>query len=184
MFHKKRLLVVHLNEINLNFLRSGAKKYKCEYINKFLKYQNAKTYSLDKEQDKNLDPWVQSVSINTGKKSTNHRIFKTGQKVPNRLIQIWDFLSKKNFECAIWGTMNSKYKENKNIKIFFPDPWNDQTIVKPNKLKNLYDLPRSYAQNYTNFNLFKNFNKIIKFLFACLKFNILFYFLKNFFFIF
>ena len=181
MLHKKKLLVVHLNEFNLNFLRFGAKKYKCDYINKFLKYNKAKTYSVDKEQDKNLDPWVQSVSINTGKKSKNHKIFKTGQSVPNKLIQIWDYLAKKNFKCAIWGTMNSKYKKNKNIEIFFPDPWNNQTIVKPKKLKNLYDLPRSYAQNYTDFNLFNNFKKILKFLFFCLNLNIFFYFIKNFF---
>ena len=95
MFQKKKLLVVHLNEFNLNFLKFGEKKYKCYYINKFLKYNKVKTYSVDKEQDKNLDPWVQSVSINSGKKSKNHKILKTGQSVPKKLVQIWDYLAKK-----------------------------------------------------------------------------------------
>ena len=176
MSHKKKL-----NEFNYKFLKYGAKKYNCHFINEVLKFNRIKTYSIDKEQDKNLDPWVQSVSINTGKKSKNHKIFKTGQKVPNKLIQIWDYLAKENFRCAVWSTMNSKYKENKNIEIFFPDPWNNQTIVKPKKLKNLYELPRSYAQNYTDFSFFNNFAKILKFLISCINRGAFTYFIKNFF---
>ena len=181
MPHKKKILAVHLNEFNYKFLKYGAKKYNCHYINEILKFNKIKTYSLDKEQDKNLDPWVQSVSINTGKKSENHKIFNTGQKVPNKLIQIWDYLAKKNLKCAVWSTMNAKYKKNKNIEIFFPDPWNNQTVVKPKELKNLYELPRNYAQNYTDFSFFKYFTCILKFFISCVNFGVITYFIRKFF---
>ena len=69
MPQKKKLLTIHLNEFNYEFLKYGAKKYNCSFINKILKFNKIKTFSIDKEQDKNLDPWVQSVSINTGIKS-------------------------------------------------------------------------------------------------------------------
>ena len=49
----------------------------------------------DTKQDYNLDPWVQSVSINTGKSSTKHKVYKLGQQVKKNLVQIWDVLSKK-----------------------------------------------------------------------------------------
>ena len=77
--------------------------------------------------------------------------------------------------------MNTNFLDNKFIKIFLPDPWNKQNIVKPKELNNFYKLARSYAQNYTQksnkinliylsnaffylfkngiiFKLFKNFN--------------------------
>ena len=93
--NKKNLLAIYLNEFDIKFLKNGAKKFKCTNIQKFLRLQKCKTYSPDKVQDKNLDPWVQSVSINTGKRFSEHKIFKIGQKINASNIQIWDRLSKK-----------------------------------------------------------------------------------------
>ena len=99
--NKKNLLAIYLNEFDIKFLKNGAKKFKCTNIQKFLRLQKCKTYSPDKVQDKNLDPWVQSVSINTGKRSSQHKIFKIGQKINASNIQIWDKLSKKNIKVII-----------------------------------------------------------------------------------
>ena len=33
---KKKILAIHLNEFNLEFLRKGANKYKCQNIKKIL----------------------------------------------------------------------------------------------------------------------------------------------------
>ena len=156
---KKKLLAINLNEFNLNFLKYGANKYHCPNIKKLLTLKKISTYSVDKVQDKNLDPWVQSISINSGKRSKNHRIFNLGEKMPNNLIQIWDLLSKNKKYTAIWGPMNTKFIDNKYIKIFVPDPWNNQTTVKPNELKNVYNVARLYAQNYSDFSLIKNISK-------------------------
>ena len=83
----KSLISIHLNEFNLNFLKYGAKKYKCENIKKYLKLNKVKTYSIDKIQDKDLDPWVQSVSINLGKNSKKHKTFKIGQNVKIKFVK-------------------------------------------------------------------------------------------------
>ena len=53
------------------------------------------TLGAPKTQNKNLDPWVQSVSINTGMISKKHKIFKLGQKLDNDIYFIWDILIKK-----------------------------------------------------------------------------------------
>lgn len=164
--HKKKLLAIHLNEFNLNFLKYGAKKFNCQNIKKILKFNKVKTISVDKIQDKNLDPWVQTVSINSGRTSSNHKIFKTGQIIPKNLIQIWDILAKKNISCGVWGTMNTRYNKNKNLKIFFPDPWNEQVQTKPSELKYLYKLPRSYAKTYTDFKIKNNFSFIFQFIYS------------------
>ena len=146
---KKKLLAINLNEFNLNFLKYGAKKYNCKNINKFLNLKSVKTFSSDRIQDQNLDPWVQSISINTGKKSKDHKIFNLGEILPKNLFQIWDYLAKNKIYSAIWGPMNTNIKKNKFIKIFMPDPWNNQDVVKPDELDNFNKLARYYAKNYT-----------------------------------
>ncbi len=154
--NKKSLLAINLNEYNLNFLNYGAKKYDCYNIKKFLKLKNIKTFSVDKIQDKNLDPWVQNISINSGQRSSKHKIFNLGEKVSNNIDQIWDDLSKKNFKCGIWGPMNTNFKDHKNIKIFLPDPWNYKSNLKPLELNKIYKLCRVYARDYTDFKVLKN----------------------------
>lgn len=158
--NKKKLIAINLNEFNLNFLKYGAKKYKCKNIEKFLKLKKIDTFSNDLKQDKNLDPWVQSISMNTGKRSSSHKIYNLGEKIPKKINQIWDFLSQKKKLCAVWGTMNTSFRNNKYLKIFLPDPWNHQNKVKPEELKNFYALPREYAQNYSNFQLLSNLSNI------------------------
>ena len=167
--NNKKLFAVNLNEFNLEFLKQGAKKYNCKYIQKFLKLKKVETYSKDTKQDKDLDPWVQSISMNTGKRSDNHQIYNLGEKIPKKTIQIWDKLSKQKKSCAIWGTMNTTFKDNKYLKIFLPDPWNNQSKVKPKELENFYLLPREYAQNYTSFNLSSNISKVLLLIFYLIR---------------
>lgn len=166
---KKKLLAINLNEFNLTFLKYGSKKYDCKNIINFLNLKKIKTFSTDERQDKNLDPWVQSISINSGKSSKNHKIFNLGEKIPKNINQIWDILSKKKRSSAIWGTMNTNFKNNQYIKIFFPDPWNRQSYVKPNDLNNIYKLARFYAHNYTNKSKKINLSYFLKSFFYIIK---------------
>ena len=163
---KINLLAIYLNEFNLEYLLKGAKKYKCKSILKILNFKKVKTYTQDKEQNYNLDPWVQSVSINTGKSSKTHRILKLGQPISINLVQIWDKLSKNKISCSVWGAMNSKLKKNKFIDYYFPDPWNFSDSTWPKNLMGLYYLPNYYAKNYLKFNFFKFFYYTIFFAFT------------------
>ena len=177
---KKKLLAINLNEFNLNYIKYGAKKYNCKNIKKFLKLKSIKTFSTDKIQDKNLDPWVQNISINSGKKSKEHKIFNLGEQIPKNLIQIWDHLSMKKLTSAIWGPMNTNFKNNKFIEIFLPDPWNKQNIVKPKELYNFYSLARTYAQNYTQKKDKINFLFLLKSTFYLFRNGVIFKLLRNF----
>ena len=80
MREKKKLLAIHLNEFNYEFLKYGAKKYNLKFLKKFISLKKIKTFTKDKIQNKDLDPWVQSVSISSGQSSRKHKIFKLGQK--------------------------------------------------------------------------------------------------------
>ena len=69
-------------------------------------------------------------------------------------------MSEKKITSAIWGTMNTNFKNSSYLKIFFPDPWNNETNLKPKFLRNIFNLPRKYAKNYTNFQLIKVLNSL------------------------
>ena len=182
MNYKKQTLVLNLNEINLTFVLNTAKKNKNKNILKFFRNKNLiKTNTKDKTQHKNLDPWVQEVSINTGKPSSKHKVFNLGQVLDKKIDHIWDKISKK-YKVLVWGSMNSQLRDKKNIKLFFPDPWNFTSKIKPKSLKSIFLLPNYYAKNYTNVNIFRFIYYFFKFL-KVLCLNKFFYlnFLKNFF---
>ena len=183
MKYKSDLFAVHLNEFNLNYLAIGAKKYRCKSILELFKLKKIETYTQDIKQNFNLDPWVQSVSINTGKKSKKHKILNLGQKIPRNTNQIWDVLSTKKINCSVWGTMNSTLKKNKFIDLYFPDPWNFNDKPHPTNLKKLFYLPNYYAKNYLDFSFFKTFYLGVTFFFECLFNKCFYFFLCNFSFI-
>ena len=177
----RKILIINLNEIDLDFIKKNSKKYNCIETIKFLSKKNkVNTFSKDKVQHKDLDPWVQEVSINTGLSSNKHKIFNLGEKLDKNIPQIWDLISKK-YKVSIWGSMNSQLRNNKNINYFFPDPWNFTSQIKPKNLKNFFLLPNYYAKNYTKINILK-FTALSLRLIFFLSFNKLFYFniIKNF----
>tara|TARA_Y100000591_G_C21808559_1_gene686453 strand:- start:400 stop:1734 length:1335 start_codon:yes stop_codon:yes gene_type:complete len=178
---KKNLLAVHLNEFNYKYLKEGAKKYKKNNILNFLTLSKLDTFTRDKKQNKDLDPWVQSVSINVGKSSKSHKILNLGESLKKKTNQIWDVLSKKKISCSIWGTMNSKLNKNDYIQLYFPDPWNFSDQIIPKKLNNLFYLPRYFSKNYTNVSIFRIIYYSIYFLFSSLQNGCLNFYLKYFF---
>jgi hypothetical protein len=180
MKKNKKLLSVHLNEFDYNYLKYGARKYNLIGLKSLFKLHQIKTYTKDKVQNKNLDPWVQCVSINTGLSSTTHGILDINNKLPNKFSQIWDILSKKKIKCGVWGPMNGYYRQNKYLKFFFPDPWNFKSRIFPNQLIKFFSLPSYYAQNYTNIDKITLFRLTFKFLLSIFFTNNFFYFLRNF----
>ena len=176
---EKKLLAIHLNEFNYDFLKYGSKRYKLKFLKKLISLKKINTFTKDKTQNKDLDPWVQGVSISSGKSSKKHKVLKLGQRLPKNLINIWDVLTNRKIDCSVWGPMNSNYKKNKYIKLFFPDPWNHVSKPFPKDLKNLHKLPRYYAKNYLDVSIFKIIKYSFLFILGLLKKNIIFFTFKN-----
>ena len=161
----KNLLLIELNECDFDFFFYGSKKYNYPLIKKFFSTKKKiDTFTRDKKEGLNLDPWVQWVSVHTGKLSQKHKVYRLGQKLDNSIDQIWDKLSKKNKTSSIWGVFNSTLRKNKNINLFFPDPWNFGEEAFPKNLNAYLKLPRYYAQNYPQVKKFKIFKLTIIFL--------------------
>ena len=78
-----KLLFIQLNEINFDLVDKyleASKKNKFTNL-KIIKnnYESFDTYAEDKYE--NLEPWIQWVSVNTGKDFNKHNIFRLGDIV-------------------------------------------------------------------------------------------------------
>ena len=145
---KESLLVVELNEFNIDLLKKGAEKLKLKNIKRFLKLNHSKTLSSDDLERHGLDPWVQWVSVHTGKKSSEHKIIRTGDINKLKFPQIWEILGDKGLTTGIWGPMNASRRRTKGCKFFLPDPWTYSENAHPNELNLFLSLPRYYSKNY------------------------------------
>lgn len=179
---KKNLVIFELNECDFSYFLYGAKKFKFQEIRKFIKSKIiTRTYTKDKIEGLNLDPWVQWVSVHTGRNSKKHKIFRTGQSLNKNIPQVWEKLGNKKLSVGLWGLFNSKYRNKKNINFFYPDPWNYSERAYPNKLNSLLWLPRYYAMNYPNISKLKIFFLSLLFFRNIFFSRIFFYLIKNFF---
>ena len=73
MENKKKLIFIELNEINFDIVKKYNSKFNFKFFNKSFFKQLKKTYS---EDDYNLlEPWIQWVSIHTGKRAQDPNMF-------------------------------------------------------------------------------------------------------------
>ena len=175
---KKSLLVLEINECDFDFFYKGSKKYNYPLIKEFFKNKKINyTFTKDKSEGLNLDPWVQWVSVHTGQKSKKHGVLRLGQKLNSKIPQIWDILPQK--KKILWGLFNSILKSKKNINIFFPDPWSYTQNSHPKHFDNYLKLPRYYAKNYPNIKILNILKNIIIFFLKIIFSKNIFYILKN-----
>ncbi len=120
-----KLLFIQLNEINFDLVDrylSASKKNKftnLRYIKN--KYKSFNTFA--ESEYKNLEPWIQWVSIHLGKDFNNHKIFRLGDIVnyPGEK-QIFEIIEEKGFKVGAISPMNADNRL-KSPAYFISDPW-------------------------------------------------------------
>ncbi len=122
-----KLLFIQLNEINFDLVNKyllASKKNKFTNL-KIIKntYESFDTYAEDKYE--NLEPWIQWVSVNTGKDFKGHNIFRLGDIVnfPNEK-QIFEKIESRGFTVGAISPMNTENRLS-NPSYFLPDPWTE-----------------------------------------------------------
>lgn len=119
---KKRLVLLELNEVNFDIVE----RYLSSDPNRFpglaslLKCARIRTTSENEYQQ--LEPWIQWPSVHTAKKFAEHGIFRLGDVVGNRAVQIFEQLEKVGCKVGVISAMNAENRLN-NPAYFIPDPW-------------------------------------------------------------
>ncbi len=118
-----KLILLELNEINFNFVKKYLQEgEKLPALNKLIEGKFISTHSEDKYEY--LEPWIQWVSVHTGKSFNDHKVFRLGDMSSSSEKQIFEILESRGFKVGAVSPMNTK-NNLKNPSYFIPDPWTD-----------------------------------------------------------
>ena len=117
---KKKLLLIQLNEINFELI----KKYSSDIDFQFFNNEFFENLSITNSEEKYelLEPWIQWVSIYTGKQAEQHKIFRLGDIKKYNSSTIFNIVEELNKSVGVVSSMNLE-NNLKNPKYFFSDPW-------------------------------------------------------------
>lgn len=113
-----KLILLSFNELNFDFIKYYLKNKKYKNFSKII---DKISYTKSETQYQLLEPWIQWVSIYTGKKAEQHKIFRLGDIVNFKEETIFDQINK-SYSVGAISPMNI----NNNLKspaYFIPDPW-------------------------------------------------------------
>ena len=127
---KKKLLLIQLNEINFDLVREYSKEFKFKFFNneffrKLLITNSEEKYEL-------LEPWIQWVSIYTGKRADSHQIYRLGDIKKYNGETVFNIIEKLSKSIGVVCSMNLE-NNLKKPKYFFSDPWT-KTFSGPGKI--------------------------------------------------
>lgn len=164
------MLIIELNEFDPKFLREASELLDLKNIKKILKLNHSKTTTLEKIEHHGLDPWVQWVSIHTGKPFKEHKISRLGQTNIQKDEQIWNkFDQSLKMKCGIWGVINAPKGNLVRDHFFLPDPWSFEENAFPKEINNFLALPRYMSKNYLSPNKIKLIIPSLKMIYFILK---------------
>lgn len=148
-----RLFVLELNEFNRELLLQGADELGLANIKKLLSLKEAATATKDTYESNWLEPWVQWVSVHTGRTSEQHGVKHLGDVPDLAMPQIWEALSERGISSGVWGALNASRGRAENCRVFLPDPWTFSEQAYPRSLNSFLDFPRYIAKNRVSFSV-------------------------------
>lgn len=119
-----KFIFLQLNEINFDILKKYLEDDK-NHLKNFDKIQSSFKFceTFAEKEYNQLEPWIQWVSVFTGKKYSEHKIFRLGDIVlNNNLKQIFEILEAEGLKVGAIAPMNAENRL-KKPSYFIPDPW-------------------------------------------------------------
>ncbi len=119
----KPFIFVQLNEINFDLVRQYVKNRHLPAFQRLLSgFDQIETFGEDEYQ--NLEPWIQWVSAQTGKTFEEHGVFRLGDIVTSKSLQIFEILEQAGLKVGAISPMNAR-NVLRSPAFFIPDPWTE-----------------------------------------------------------
>jgi hypothetical protein len=119
---KSKTILLGLNELNFDYIKFYINQGLLPNFKKILKIQPP-IETVSENEYKLLEPWVQWVTIHSGKTYKEHNIFRLGDIVNKPdLSQIFEELEAKGLLVGAVSPFNADNRL-KNPAFFVPDPW-------------------------------------------------------------
>ena len=122
MLGKNRTVLLGLNELNIEYIKFYIEQGLLSNFKKVFDIQEPIETTSENEY-KLLEPWVQWVTIYTGKSFDEHKIFRLGDIVAKpELSQLFEELENEGISVGAVSPFNAENRL-KNPAFFVPDPW-------------------------------------------------------------
>ena len=140
-----KTILLSFNEVNFSFIE--------DYISKgFLKnfknllIQNELVKTLSEKEFKNQEPWIQWVSLHTGKILSDHKIFRLGDIEKLKYPQVFEEIENKGKSLGLIFPFNTSNRL-ENAKYFIPDPWTETKFTADKSLQGFFQLIRKLVNS-------------------------------------
>lgn len=164
---KNKVILVGLNELNFDYIKYYISKGKLPTF-KSLFDQFGIVETTSESEYRLLEPWIQWVTVHTGKTYDEHQIFRLGDIVEHpELNQIFEELESKGKSVAAVSPFNASNKL-KNAAFFVPDPWTKTQITGNNSIKAISNAIQDSVNNNANSKL--SVSSMVSILFGFLRY--------------
>src|SRR5258706_951479 len=140
MLHNPRrvtpLIFLELNEVNFEFVEHYVRRGR---LPEFERLIGAHGYARTRweQTDEQIEPWIQWVTVHTGKPYAEHKVFRLGDGPRAGIAQIWEQLERKGLKVGAFSPMNAGNALAK-AAFFLPDPWTRTDAAAPPLMRAAY----------------------------------------------
>lgn len=132
----KPLLLIEANEVNFEYVERYVRRGHLPFFASFL--GRCKLVTTESEAVyEHIEPWIQWVTVHTGRPFAEHGIFRLGDAVGSGLDQIWEVLERKGLTVGAVCPMNAENRL-RTPAFFVPDPWTSTTVSGDPTIKRLH----------------------------------------------
>ena len=119
---KNKTILLGLNELNFGYIKYYISEGLLPNFKEVFEIQHP-IETLSENEHRHLEPWIQWVTVHTGKTFIEHNIFRLGDivKSPN-LSQIFEELENEGLSVGAISPFNAENRLKKTA-YFVPDPW-------------------------------------------------------------
>lgn len=122
------LILFGMNEVNMDYMRHYIERGELPALAGLLK-NSPLVHTSSEKLYRELEPWIQWVSVQTGKNFSEHGIFRLGDVTDHNHVQIWEYLeSEYGVRVAALSPMNAANRA-ENPVFFIPDPWTETKVT-------------------------------------------------------
>ena len=134
----KSLILLGLNELNFDFIKYYIKKGLLPNFKILFDLQPPLETKSEIEYDL-LEPWIQWMTVYTGKNFKDHKVFRLGDIVNRKdLSQIFEEIELKGKKVGAISPFNVDNRL-KNASFFIPDPWTKTKVSGNFMIKSIYN---------------------------------------------
>lgn len=142
-------ILLGLNELNFDYIQFYIKDGLLPNFKKIFEIQKPIETNSENEY-KLLEPWIQWVTIHTGKNFNEHNIFRLGDIINHpEISQLFEELETQGLSIGAISPFNSDNRL-KNPKFFVPDPWTKTETSGNWLVKMLYQAVRQSVNDNAN----------------------------------